>query len=59
MAERRTTVDGLADAFIGWADSGNWNNNNKNVTFPVNRGGLQWYGQSDYVKSPYPMPAFE
>lgn len=37
-------------AFIGWADSGNWNNNNKNVTFPVNRGGLQWYGQSDYVK---------
>lgn len=37
-------------AFIGWADSGNWNNSNKNVTFPVNRGGLQWYGQSDYVK---------
>lgn len=37
-------------AFIEWADSGNWNNSNKNVTFPVNRGGLQWYGQSDYVK---------
>ena len=37
-------------AFITWADSGNWSNNNKNVTFPVNRGGLQWNGQSDYVK---------
>lgn len=37
-------------AFIEWADSGNWNNSNKNVTFPVNRGGLQWMGQSDYVK---------
>lgn len=42
------TMEGTA--FIEWADSGNWNNNNKNVTFPVNRGGLQWYGQSDYVK---------
>lgn len=42
------TMDGTA--FIEWADSGNWNNSNKNVTFPVNRGGLQWYGQSDYVK---------
>lgn len=37
-------------AFIEWADSGNWNNSNKNVIFPVNRGGLQWNGQSDYVK---------
>lgn len=37
-------------AFIEWADSGNWNNSNKNVTFPVDRGGLQWMGQSDYVK---------
>lgn len=37
-------------AFIEWADSGNWNNSNKNVTFPVNRGGLRWNGQSDYVK---------
>lgn len=37
-------------AFITWADSGNWSNSNKNVTFPVNRGGLQWNGQSDYVK---------
>lgn len=35
-------------AFIEWADSGNWNN--KNVTFPVDRGGLLWNGQSDYVK---------
>ena len=42
------TMDGTA--FIEWADSGNWSNNNKNVTFPVNRGGLQWNGQSDYVK---------
>lgn len=42
------TMEGTS--FISWADSGNWNNNNKNVTFPVNRGGLQWYGQSDYVK---------
>lgn len=42
------TMEGTA--FIEWADSGNWNNNNKNVTFPVNRGGLQWCGQSDYVK---------
>lgn len=42
------TMDGTA--FIEWADSGNWNNSNKNVTFPVNRGGLQWNGQSDYVK---------
>lgn len=42
------TMEGTA--FITWADSGNWSNNNKNVTFPVNRGGLQWNGQSDYVK---------
>ena len=42
------TIDGTA--FIEWADSGNWNNSNKNVTFPVNRGGLRWNGQSDYVK---------
>lgn len=37
-------------SFITWPDSGNWSNNNSNVTFPVSRGGLQWYGQSDYVK---------
>ena len=37
-------------SFITWPDSENWNNNNNNVTFPVTRGGLQWYGQSDYVK---------
>lgn len=42
------TMEGTA--FITWADSGNWNNSNKNVTFPVNRGGLRWNGQSDYVK---------
>lgn len=42
------TMDGTA--FIKWADSGNWNNSNKNVTFPVNRGGLLWSGKSDYVK---------
>lgn len=37
-------------SFITWPDSGNWSNNNNNVTFPVSRGGLQWYGQSDFVK---------
>lgn len=42
------TMEGTA--FIEWADSGNWNNSNKNVTFPVNRGGLLWSRQSDYVK---------
>ena len=42
------TMEGTA--FIKWADSGNWDNSNKNVTFPVNRGGLQWDGQSDYIK---------
>lgn len=42
------TMNGTS--FITWADSGNWSNNNNNVTFPVTRGGLQWNGQSDYVK---------
>ena len=42
------TIDGTA--IISWPDSGNWGNNNKGVTFPVTRGGLQWDGQSDYVK---------
>lgn len=42
------TMNGTS--FITWPDSGNWSNNNNNVTFPVSRGGLQWYGQSDYVK---------
>ena len=37
-------------AWIIWSDSGNWSNNNSGVTFPVIRGGLQWSGQSDYVK---------
>ena len=37
-------------SFITWPDSGNWSNNNNNVTFPVSRGGLQWHGQSDSVK---------
>ena len=37
-------------AWIVWPDSGNWGNNNSGVTFPVIRGGLQWSGQSDYVK---------
>ena len=37
-------------AWISWPDSGNWSNNNSDVTFPVTRGGLQWSGQSDYVK---------
>lgn len=42
------TMNGTS--FITWPDSGNWSNNNNNVTFPVSRGGLQWYGQSDFVK---------
>lgn len=41
------TMNGTA--FISWADTGNWNNNNSGVKFPVNRGGLQWSGQSDGV----------
>ena len=42
------TMDGTA--IIKWADSGNWSNSNSGVTFPVVRGGLEWYGQSDWVK---------
>lgn len=38
------------NAFITWPDTGNWSNGNSGVTFPVARGGLQWYGQSDYIK---------
>lgn len=37
-------------SFITWDDSRNWDNNNNNVTFPVTRGGLRWYGQSDSIK---------
>lgn len=37
-------------AFISWADTGNWTNNNNNVTFPVTRGGLSWSGQSDGIE---------
>lgn len=37
-------------AMIQWPDSGNWSNNNQNVTFPVKRGGLQWAGQSDGIQ---------
>ncbi len=42
------SMDGTA--WFTWRDSGNWNNNNEGVTFPVKRGGLQWVGQSDYVR---------
>ena len=42
------TMNGTA--IIRWADSGNWNNSNSGVTFPVVRGGLEWYGQSDWIK---------
>lgn len=42
------TMNGTA--WIRWADSGNISNNNEGVTFPVIRGGLQWNGQTDYVK---------
>lgn len=37
-------------AMITWPDSGNWSNSNKNVTFPVIRGGLSWIGQSDGIQ---------
>lgn len=37
-------------AMISWLDFGNWNKNNANVTFPVNRGGLSWSGQSDGIQ---------
>lgn len=37
-------------AMITWPDSGNYGNSNKNVTFPVIRGGLSWSGQSDGIK---------
>ena len=36
-------------ATITWADSGNCGNSNKDVTFPVIRGGLSWLGQSDGI----------
>ena len=37
-------------AMISWPDSGNWSKNNADVTFPVNRGGLSWSGQSDGIQ---------
>lgn len=37
-------------AVITWPDSGNWSNSNKDVTFPVKRGGLSWIGQSDGIQ---------
>ena len=37
-------------AWIAWPDTGNWNNSNAGVTFPVRHGGLQWTGQSDWIK---------
>ena len=37
-------------AMISWSDSGNWSKNNADVTFPVNRGGLSWSGQSDGIQ---------
>lgn len=37
-------------AMITWPDSGNWSNSNKDVTFPVKRGGLSWIGQSDGIQ---------
>lgn len=37
-------------AMITWPDSGNWSNSNKDVTFPVVRGGLSWNGQSDGIQ---------
>lgn len=37
-------------AMIAWPDSGNFNNKNDGVTFPVKRGGLSWSGQSDGIQ---------
>ena len=37
-------------AVITWPDSGNYSNSNKDVTFPVKRGGLSWIGQSDGIQ---------
>ena len=37
-------------AYISWPDSGNWTNNNSGVTFPVDRGGFKWSGQSDGIQ---------
>ena len=37
-------------AWISWPDTGNWANSNAGVTFPVQHGGLQWTGQSDWIK---------
>lgn len=42
------TMNGTA--VIRWPDSGNWSNSNKDVTFPVVRGGLSWNGQSDGIQ---------
>lgn len=42
------TMSGTAT--ITWADSGNCGNSNKDVTFPVIRGGLSWLGQSDGIQ---------
>lgn len=42
------TMNGTS--MITWADSGNWGISNKDVTFPVKRGGLKWNGQSDGVE---------
>ena len=42
------TMDGTA--WILWPNSGNWENSNNGVTFPVTRGGLHWSGQSDWIK---------
>ena len=39
-----------SNAIISWKDTGNWNNENNGVTFPVAYGGLQWLGQSDGIK---------
>ena len=41
------TMNGTA--YISWADSGNFGIANKDVTFPVSRGGLSWVGQSDAI----------
>lgn len=48
LAKTGGTMKGAA--VISFSDSGNWNNNNADVTFPVRRGGLKWSGQSDSIE---------
>lgn len=48
-----TVLMSPGENFIQWQDSGNWSATNhlkEGESFPINRGGLYWTGQSDWVK---------